>query len=157
MKQQFLFLVFCILFAQLDIAEDIEISVGEGELLNISNQLQIFDPDGDKIETIFSPPLNEKGLWQTNYDDVGIYYTNITVSDGINDIVQTLKITVKNNNREPIIEEIFPVIDNLTIKELETINFEVKAIDPDKDKLYYSWKLDNEELSANSKFTYETD
>jgi len=155
-KKSFLLIVLLILCAQLVCSETLEVSVKEGQLLNISEKLKIFDPEGGPLNVSFSAPLDGEGLWQTNYYNAGTYYTNITASDGVFVTVQPVKIIVSNVNRKPHIDVVMPKDLSITINELKSLNFSVKASDPDKDKLYYSWKLDSEELSAGPIFVYYT-
>ncbi len=157
MKKHILLIFLCILSVQIALSETIEVTVDENELLNVSQQIMIYDPDGDPFTFEYHPPLDDEGLWQTDYSDAGTYYTNITASDGTLELVQEIKIIVKNINRDPIIESISPEDKDLTINELEIINFKVIAKDPEQDKLYYSWKLDKEEVSTDPEFRYKTD
>src|SRR3989338_4753449 len=98
--------------------------------------IEIFatDEDGDALtyalnDTRLEPLGNGMFEWATSYDDAGEYEVMATVSDGgLSDSTEA-KVTVLNVNREPSIEP----IGNRTVKENETIEFEVKASDPDKE------------------------
>ncbi len=56
-----------------------------------------------------------------------------------------------------VVEEIYPEPDSLTISEGDSINFYIYAIDPDGNSIEYNWKLDNEIVSIDSFFTFNTD
>ncbi len=50
--------------------------------------------------------VGNKFEWKTSYDDSGEYTVTITASDGEDDVSQSLKVTVENVNRPPVIEDI---------------------------------------------------
>lgn len=101
------------------------ITVNEGELVNLN--LKSSDPDGDKITYTFSKPLDNTGKWQTGYDDAGRYKTKIKASDGKLSSEQEILIVVKEINRAPIISG----VEDLKVKEGETVELSPKVTDPD--------------------------
>ncbi len=103
------------------------IKVKENELVKI--RVNYSDPDRDPVTLTFNLPLDKKGEWQTQYGDAGEYQTTITASDGKLSTATKLKIIVERVNVAPIIEG----IADLTVKEGETIRFEPKVTDPNKD------------------------
>src|SRR3989344_3220200 len=88
------------------------------------------DLDGDKINYSYSPPLDERGEWQTDYNDAGEYNINITASDGKEETSRTVKIIVNNKNQPPEITE-----KKITIKETQLVDLKSIISDPDQDAL----------------------
>ncbi len=56
-----------------------------------------------------------------------------------------------------VVEDIYPEPDSLTISEGDNICFYISAIDPDGNPIEYSWELDNEVVSIDSCYTFNTD
>lgn len=81
-----------------------DITVKETETVEIRKEAT--DPDGDEITYTISDPVGDDGVWKTGYDDAGEYEVGVTASDGEYDISQTVKITVENVNRAPVIRDI---------------------------------------------------
>ena len=61
------------------------------------------------------------------------------------------------SDQDIIVDEIYPEPGEITINEGDSINFYIIAIDPDGEELEYSWKLDEEEMSVDSSYTFLTD
>jgi len=61
------------------------------------------DPDGSKLKFTISDPVGDDGVWETTYDNSGVYDVKVTVSDGEDEVSQTIKVTVQNVNRPPVI------------------------------------------------------
>ena len=113
------------------------------------------DPDADKLVTIYSSPLNEKGEWQTNYGDAGEHKATITVSDGLTTDSKDVLIIVKKKEEKPKIESSIPTQDAITINESQSINFQIQASDLNKDKLTYEWHLDGLKVQERQEYVYE--
>ena len=79
--------------------------------------------------------------YKTTYDDAGEYKVTIKVTDGKDSVSQDVKVTVKNVNRPPILQD----IGDLNIKEGDKVSITPITADPDKDNVYitYSIPLDN--------------
>ncbi len=116
-----------------------DITVMENETVLID--VNATDPDGDSL--IYSCNRTDlfefnsttgEGVWKTDYNDAGIYYIDLGVSDGALCDNETVKITVINVNRAPVLEQ----IGEKTIYENQTIFIELKANDPDGDALTFS-------------------
>jgi hypothetical protein len=106
-------------------------NLSETEVISISPSA--VDPDGDIVHYSFSAPLGKiSGSWRTGYDDQGVYYSNITASDGSSSDTLPAKITVLKNNREPSLKI---SKDKYVLLEGETVSFPVSAADPDNDNL----------------------
>lgn len=118
---------FCILFLILSslVYADKVLEVTEGDLVKLN--INIEDPDGDNLVINYSKPLNEEGKWQTKLGDEGVYYANITVSDGESVSTEQVKILVNKLplpefKKEFFLEEgerlEFQFPENVTLKEL---------------------------------------
>lgn len=81
-----------------------DISVKETETVTIKPEAT--DMDGDDITFTISEPVGDSGVWETGYDDSGEYEVTVTASDGEDKTSQTVKITVENVNRAPVIKDI---------------------------------------------------
>lgn len=106
------------------------IEVNEGEKVKISPSYT--DPDNDKVTFRYEGWMTSSER-QTGYNDAGEYYVKVIGSDGYNEDYQFVKILVKDTNREPVFER----LKDYTLKENETISFELKALDPDKDEVEF--------------------
>lgn len=109
--------------------------------------LRAVDPDGDKIIYNFTPPLNQKGEWQTKEGDAGEYIVTIYASDSQSTIFQDVKIVVHKFNHPPVLEN----IDEITVKEGDAITLEPKYSDVDKQEMTvkYSGFMDSNEYTTD--------
>jgi len=125
-----------------------DIWIKEGDEVRIKPKVS--DPDNDELKITFSTPFNEKGIWQTDYDDAGSYLVRITVSDGIDNTSLQFNVNVENVNRPPEIElpEKFEISENETLK----IDFASSISDPDGDELEILIK----DLPENATFANNT-
>ena len=105
------------------------IAVDENEMVKL--RVTVRDPDGDNVSYRFSPPLDEKGEWKTNYGDAGEYVITITASDGKLTSKESVKIMVNRVNVPPVVE----AVKNLRVKEGEEVTFKPEVNDPNKDKV----------------------
>ncbi len=126
------------------------------ETEKIALDLNVKDPDSDKLTVIYSAPLNQEGEWQTIYGDAGTYKTKITISDGTINITKNISIIVKKKEEQPNFESYNPIEDFLKINESESINFKVIANDLNNDKLTYDWFLDNKKVKSSQEYLYDT-
>ncbi|MBI2146173.1 hypothetical protein HYU22_02445 [Candidatus Woesearchaeota archaeon] len=110
--------------------EDLEtITVRENDLVKLN--VRVTDPDKDKVTYSFSKPLNTNGEWKTNYGDAGDYIETIIATDGVHTTEKRVKIVVQRVNVPPVVA----TVNDITIKEGETVTFEPKVTDPNKDKV----------------------
>jgi len=109
-----------------------DVIVNEGDLVKVN--FTATDPDGDDIRYTISDPIGDDKEWQTGYEDAGTYEIKLTVSDGKDEISQKFNVVVKDVDRAPEFEK----IGDKEITETETVEFELKATDPDGDKLTFS-------------------
>ncbi|HLD72546.1 MAG TPA: hypothetical protein VJA23_03090 [Candidatus Nanoarchaeia archaeon] len=108
--------------------KDLEIiNVKENELVKLN--IKVNDPDKDIVTYSFSKPLSKEGEWKTNYGDAGEYVVTITASDGKLTTEKKIKIMVERVNVPPVIGE----VKDITVNEGETVKFEPKVSDPNKD------------------------
>ena len=116
------------------IEEDLPtLTVTEGDLVKLN--LKATDPDGDELIYTFTAPLNSEGKWQTRMGDSGVFYPEITVSDGKTSIVKKIKLVVEPKNNKPVLQ----FIANVDVNEGETVTLNPKASDADGDRLTYTY------------------
>lgn len=112
------------------VEEDLDtITVKENELVRLN--VKVSDPDQDMVTYTYSNPLSKDGEWQTNYGDAGEYIVTITASDGRLTTEKKVKLAVERVNVPPIIGK----LHDLSVREGETITFESKVSDPNKDEV----------------------
>ena len=116
-------------------------TVDEGYELNIT--ITASDHDGDVLTFSSNASfgtfiaINSTAsfwIWTPDYDAAGVYYVDFGISDGELCDNETVKITVNDVNRPPVLES----IGDKTIDETETVAVDVNATDPDGDSLAYS-------------------
>lgn len=140
---------------EIDSSEDaIVVTVTETELVNLVPEAD--DPDEDRLLFTFSSPLDENGRWQTNYGDNGEYTITVTASDGDLTTTENVLVIVRKKEEAPTINSFSPAESAITIKETESINFEVDATDLNGDELTYSWKFDGDEVNDGDSYTYQS-
>ncbi|MFZ2071212.1 MAG: PQQ-binding-like beta-propeller repeat protein [Halobacteriota archaeon] len=101
---------------------------------DLDNDTLTYSCSRTDLFTDFNPAIGV-GHWITDYDDAGIYSVDFGVSDGKGGIdTETVKITVHNKNRPPVLE---PIGDK-TVNESDPLEFTINATDPDADTLTYS-------------------
>ncbi|MBT4539253.1 PKD domain-containing protein [Candidatus Woesearchaeota archaeon] len=92
------------------------------------------DLDQDKVVYYYTPPLDDQGEWQTNFNDAGEYNITITASDGIDQTTQQVSLIVTNKNQPPVVTE-----NKLSIKEKQTIALRDFVQDADQDALEFTF------------------
>jgi hypothetical protein len=112
---------------------DLTLALNEGDLVAL--KLKATDPDGDPLAYTFTKPLDNKGRWQTKVGDAGSYDVEVTVSDGVNTVSQTLKLVVKKLNNAPVLKK----LSDVSVKEGGTVTLAVEASDADGDELTYKY------------------
>lgn len=117
----------------------------------------IDDPDKDVLSYRFNPPFDKEGLWETSYDDEGVYLTEFIVSDGEYSVKAVVEIEVLKTNQPPTIEDTFSESATVNIKENEKLEFWIKAGDEDEDVLTYHWEFDHQPLISESSGEYNFD
>jgi len=127
------------------------------ETEKLSLGLETDDPDADALTYTFTVPLDEYGEWQTTYGDAGEYTATITVSDGENEVSEEVSIIVNRKEAEPVIDDFNPREISIIIDETEDIQLKIDVFDLNKDKLTYKWSVNDEVVSNNKEFLFETD
>lgn len=133
--------------------QDIVINENQTFILDFSAS----DPDGDDIMYRITDPIGSDKEWTPTFDDVGEYEIEVTISDGELTDSQIVKLTVLDVDRAPL----FKKIDDITITEEEIAVINLKAEDPDEDRVTFSaLSLPNGASLVGNKFkftpTYET-
>ncbi len=126
------------------------------ETEKLSLNLNVDDPDADKLVYTFTDPLDEKGEWQTTYGDSGEYKATITVSDGENEVSEDVTIIVHRKEESPVIEKFSPKEGTISIDEGNKIKFSVDASDLNKDELSYTWTINDKFVSEGKEIIFET-
>jgi len=108
-----------------------QITVLEGDIVDI--QPKYHDPDGDKVKVSYSGWLDSNS-YKPTFEDQGVYYVKVAVSDGILETSGYVKINIVNKNREPK----FLPINKITAVENETVRIMLAAADDDNDRLSFS-------------------
>ena len=112
---------------KLPIFGEIKIKEGEEVKLNLSEK----DEDGQLIMYTIDAPLDNKGYWKADFKSAGEYEIAVLASDGEKEVRGMAKITAEDVDLPPVIE----TIGALTVKEGERLVKEIKADDPDGDKV----------------------
>lgn len=131
---------------------DKRITVKETQVVDLKPLVE--DVDGDPLTFAFPLPFDREGRWRTTFGDAGRWIMNFTISDGQSSILARAEITVLPTNRQPRFEEMFSKEEKLSLRENETLHFFIKAVDPERKKLQYSWLLDNQSVSLEEMGAY---
>ncbi len=107
------------------------------------------DLDKDRVVFTYSPPLNEHGEWQTDYDDAGEYNVTITATDGFQETKEEIKLIVGNKNQPPRLKE-----KNIAVSEKDTVDLKAAVEDPDNDPLTFTF---TPPFDQNGKWTTSLD
>jgi nitrogen fixation protein FixH len=75
-----------------------DLVIKEGETLELSPKA--LDPEGETLTITYSGWLTSN-MKELSYDDAGEYIVRVTVSDGIKEVFQDVKVTVEDMNRPP--------------------------------------------------------
>lgn len=101
------------------------ISVSEGERVTVVPEVR--DPDGDRVELLFSYPLNQNGIWDSGIGSAGMYTANITATDGSIPTFAKVNIFVDKANKAPKLE----VPEIINVKEGEELIIPYNVTDPE--------------------------
>jgi len=121
------------------------VEVKEGDEVNI--ELNAVDSDNDAISysigNLSVGKLKDNlFIWKPGFDVVsGIskeFSLDFVASDGVDEDMQKVKITVINSNQAP---KIVDFSDNLIAFRNDPVLFEINAVDSDGDELTYSWNF----------------
>ncbi|MBI4150926.1 hypothetical protein HY492_02260 [Candidatus Woesearchaeota archaeon] len=107
--------------------------VKEGEQVTLAPK--VADADNDKLTTTYSGWMTSNTK-KTTFSDAGVHDVTVTVEDGKGGKVsKTVKITVENVNRPPILNP----MQDLAVKEGAKVQLVPQAVDPDGDKLTFTY------------------
>jgi hypothetical protein len=109
-----------------------EITMNESDLLKL--EFEAYDPDGDEVTYTISEPVGDDGEWRTGYEDAGVYFLEISVTDGDLTSTKTITLIVEEVDRAPFFEK----ISDFTVNEGETTTIELKAHDEDGQEIVFS-------------------
>ena len=153
-KKILLFLV--ILILSVNLANAIKIlTVNETEMVSLKPMA--WDEDADELSYSFTEPLDENGLWQTDYGDAGDYKITVTASDGQSNTSEDVLLVVKKKNIGPTIDLFSPEEFELSVDEGKGMDFSVEASDLNKDVLDYMWQIDEKTVSEGQVYKYNAD
>ncbi|HIH42732.1 TPA: S8 family serine peptidase [Candidatus Woesearchaeota archaeon] len=136
-----------------------DLSVSENQLVTITASAT--DPDNDAItysinDSRFTQDSINKNryTWQTSYDDAGTYNIKIFATDGTLSDSKTLKVSVNNFNRAPVLNQ----ISDLTVSENQLATIIALATDPDNNTLTFSINDSRfiQDDNSNNLFTWQT-
>ncbi len=127
----FSFALFVILLfaAPFVLAVNKTLTVEEGDLVKFKTKT--VDIDGDVVVFAYSPPIDEKGEWQTTFTDAGNYTVAITASDGKSETKEEILLVVQNKNAAPVLA----VPEKIEVNEGDAIQLNASVADPDNDKV----------------------
>jgi hypothetical protein len=108
------------------------ITVEEGQSVEL--KIDAIDMDGDDLVIVYPFLFDEDGVWLTKKGDAGNYELEGFVSDGKDDVVVPITITVEKLNVAPKIENLAD-LDNIEVFEGDTIVLDVVASDEDGDDI----------------------
>src|SRR3989338_7405661 len=154
MKRRILLFLFLLISFSYAASSQKVFEVLETEKLSLN--LNVDDPDADKLVYTFTGPLDENGEWQTAYGDAGEYKATITVSDGVNEVKEDVAIIVHRKEESPVIEGFSPEEGSIIIDEGKEIKFSAEASDLNKDELIYTWIINSNIVSNEKGITFET-
>ncbi len=109
-----------------------DLSVNEGEQLVLAPK--VADADGDKITVTYSGWMTSNTK-KVSFSDAGVHDVVVTADDGKAKTVTTVKVTVINVNRAPVINQ----MQDLAAKEGDKIELIPQVSDPDGDKIMLSY------------------
>ncbi len=109
-------------------------TVKEGEMIPLVVPER--DIDGDALTYTFPAPFDERGIWQTYYNEAGEYELEVAASDGELTGTAKVNVTVLNVDRAPTIE----LPEYFEAWEGEEAVWEITAADPDNDELTITLK-----------------
>ncbi len=114
-----------------------DIVITEGDKITIEPRAT--DPDGDKLNFIYSKPVDPTGVWETKEGDAGKYRIMVTATDGELEDTTSFYVVVESLNKPPVITL---TQDIIRVDEGETVSIDAVISDPENDELtvtYTGW------------------
>jgi plastocyanin len=106
------------------------VTAKEGDLIQLN--CNIYDPEGDQAVVEYSGFMKGPS-YQATFEDAGEYTTVIMAKNQYKDSSKTIKITILNTNRAPVLELSFG--SKLTGVETDILTLSPKLSDPDGDEV----------------------
>ncbi|HLC85133.1 MAG TPA: hypothetical protein VJH22_05055 [Candidatus Nanoarchaeia archaeon] len=106
------------------------VSVDEGAILEIP--FSVVDEDKDNLTTRISGWVTQLPAF-VEFEDAGVHVVRVHASDGRQETVHEVQVTVRDINRAP---ELAPIND-VSINETDKLTIHPKASDPDQDALTF--------------------
>jgi phosphatidylethanolamine-binding protein (PEBP) family uncharacterized protein len=115
-----------------EIAHLSDITANEGEIIKVKPK--VTDVNDDEVSVKISKPIGNDGIWETDYKSAGKYSITITASDGELSSEKTFALKVVDKNVPPKMSG----LEDITIKEGETVTIKPKITDLDGDTVKVS-------------------
>lgn len=113
------------------IGEVKSLQVQEGD--TVTFEPVVTDPNNDPVTVTLSEPL-KGGVYVADYASAGEYEIEVLASDGELEAKKTFKLTIVNVNQLPEINK----VEDIAVKEGETVKIEPEIVDLDGDKVTIS-------------------
>lgn len=134
-------------------------SLKEGQKLDLTKAVE--DPEDDVLVFSLDEPFNEKGIWQTGYEDEGTYIFDFKVNDGEFDVQVRVDVIIIPANQPPEIIKVFSTKKELIFPEGGIIKFYTEVSGHNGERLTYSWEFDGKIIgdspSGEWQFNFESD
>ncbi|MDP8269118.1 MAG: PKD domain-containing protein [Candidatus Tenebribacter davisii] len=134
------------------------------EIGTINFTIDAVDPDGNTLDYSWKLDGTEVSIiatydFTTDYTSAGNYQVTLDVTDNFSDnsLNYNWNVSVVDVDLQIVVNDLQPPAGDVTINEIETINFTIDAVDPDGNTLDYSWKLDGTEVSIIATYDFTTD
>ncbi|MGQ9582048.1 MAG: clostripain-related cysteine peptidase [Thermoplasmatota archaeon] len=138
----------------------LSLSMEEG--YSVEFRVSVVDEDGDPVLLSWfidgGPAVQGRSSirFEPNYSMAGEHIVRAVASDGVSEAELAWSVLVADVNRAPRVLSRTPASDP-RIRELESVDFAVEALDDDGDALSLTWYLDGLPVGAGSGWTYTTD
>lgn len=129
----------------IDETQSVEFSVGASDL-NKDPLSYLWKLDGIDVGN------EDEYTYQSTYEDAGTHTVKIDVSDGLSSASKIWSVNVENVNRKPVLEK----IENIRVRETDSVAVTLLATDDDKDAVAYSIS-DKRFMQEDNVFTWQTD
>jgi len=139
-------------------------SITIDELESIAFSIDAYDPDGNTLVYNWQldgtqVSINASYTYTSDYTSAGSHLITLLVTDNFSDnsLNYSWDITVNDVDQYIVVDDIQPAPGEITIDEMETINFFIDAYDPDGNTLEYRWDLDGTQVSTTDSYDFTTD
>ncbi|MCK5561107.1 MAG: hypothetical protein KAJ51_10955, partial [Thermoplasmata archaeon] len=126
-----------------------------------------YDDDGD-TDRGYQIKWYMNGIHQTLFDDMlevdstatgkgELWYFSLSVYDGEDWSAEVDSHYVAIENSKPVVSTLQPTPGQIVLNEMESVEFQVDANDPDGDLLLYKWRLDKTSVSDDEYYLLSPD